>query len=383
MPLHVKPTAALSVTPVNQNPWIASKGIYVQNYSGFNASLSGVAGASSYIIGYRISGANAMSYEQTLSVSNITGSGIYVIEGVVTDARDREDSDTVSIAVHPYSPPAISSIRVSRGTYSNGKWSASDTGPDVIVQYVVSLSLSIFENTANAEFKFNGTAKTADYGTYSKIASGTEYSAVFLAVNNEISYDLSITCTDSVGASSKPASVTLPTISVTMEFNSSGKGIAFNKTSEKDAFECNLPSEFLQSVDFSMGPTIEGKAVPYIVESGTSGIWTYRKWSDGMAECWGMCECTNVLCSNVWGSMYESDVYGCISYPFTFIERPMQQLSISTAWEMGLMLEYPQNALSANTQNTGGWWFVRPAVQSAAGTACVDIYVRGKWKTEE
>ena len=26
---------------------------------------------------------------------------------------------------------------------------------------------------------------------------------------------------------------------------------------------------------------------PFIVEEGTSGIWTYRKWSDGVAECWG------------------------------------------------------------------------------------------------
>jgi len=27
--------------------------------------------------------------------------------------------------------------------------------------------------------------------------------------------------------------------------------------------------------------------LPSIVEQGTSGIWTYRKWSDGTAECWG------------------------------------------------------------------------------------------------
>lgn len=25
----------------------------------------------------------------------------------------------------------------------------------------------------------------------------------------------------------------------------------------------------------------------YIVEQGTSGIWTYRRWSSGVAECWG------------------------------------------------------------------------------------------------
>lgn len=29
------------------------------------------------------------------------------------------------------------------------------------------------------------------------------------------------------------------------------------------------------------------KNMVHIVESGTSGIWSYRKWSDGTAECWG------------------------------------------------------------------------------------------------
>lgn len=28
------------------------------------------------------------------------------------------------------------------------------------------------------------------------------------------------------------------------------------------------------------------KDMVHIVESGTSGIWSYRKWSDGTAECW-------------------------------------------------------------------------------------------------
>lgn len=31
----------------------------------------------------------------------------------------------------------------------------------------------------------------------------------------------------------------------------------------------------------------EGGSVDYVVEQGTDGIWTYRKWSDGTAECWG------------------------------------------------------------------------------------------------
>lgn len=30
-----------------------------------------------------------------------------------------------------------------------------------------------------------------------------------------------------------------------------------------------------------------GGSADYIVEEGTSGIWTYRKWASGIAECWG------------------------------------------------------------------------------------------------
>lgn len=29
------------------------------------------------------------------------------------------------------------------------------------------------------------------------------------------------------------------------------------------------------------------ETVDLVVEQGTSGIWTYRKWSSGIAECWG------------------------------------------------------------------------------------------------
>lgn len=40
-------------------------------------------------------------------------------------------------------------------------------------------------------------------------------------------------------------------------------------------------------------------AVDYVVEQGTSGIWTYRKWNSGTAECWGT--------SNVASSSYTAN----------------------------------------------------------------------------
>lgn len=37
-----------------------------------------------------------------------------------------------------------------------------------------------------------------------------------------------------------------------------------------------------------LNEVLPSTAVDYIVEQGTSGIWTYRKWNSGVAECWGL-----------------------------------------------------------------------------------------------
>lgn len=39
-----------------------------------------------------------------------------------------------------------------------------------------------------------------------------------------------------------------------------------------------------------------------VTETGTSGIWTYRKWSDGTVEAWG--SKTETLSFSSWGSLY-------------------------------------------------------------------------------
>lgn len=48
-------------------------------------------------------------------------------------------------------------------------------------------------------------------------------------------------------------------------------------------------------------------STPMVVEQGTSGIWTYRKWSDGVYEVWGAttnsCAMTNAYGSTYYGSV--------------------------------------------------------------------------------
>lgn len=40
--------------------------------------------------------------------------------------------------------------------------------------------------------------------------------------------------------------------------------------------------DFVQSLN-----AVATSSVDYIVEQGVEGIWTYRKWNSGIAECWG------------------------------------------------------------------------------------------------
>lgn len=55
----------------------------------------------------------------------------------------------------------------------------------------------------------------------------------------------------------------------------------------------------------------------YVVEQGTSGIWTYRKWNSGIAECWGSTSKTaninsaqgNIFTSSELTETYPSNIF--------------------------------------------------------------------------
>ena len=142
----------------------------------------------------------------------------------------------------------------------------------------------------------------------------------------------------------------------------------------------------IKAVNGILGSAVAGTdyATPpadYIVQRGTSGIWTYRKWNSGDAECWGTVTCNNVTANNEWGAFYESNLYGPVNYPFTFTERPKQIMSVSKTTTHAFFIETPfGSSYSSTNTNTGSWAFSRPKATAGTNTVYVDIYVKGKWK---
>lgn len=75
----------------------------------------------------------------------------------------------------------------------------------------------------------------------------------------------------------------------------------------------------------SIAPTIDERfkklETDYIVAEGTSGIWVYRKWASGVAECWGYESMTSAsLTTNVASGVYTNDTWKAktVALPFEF-----------------------------------------------------------------
>lgn len=108
--------------------------------------------------------------------------------------------------------------------------------------------------------------------------------------------------------------------------------------------------------NFNVPVTIQGGQVPSIVEQGThwSG-WNYRKWNDGTAECWRTLEVTAAVNTSTNASWYSSGELSAtnLSFPFTFIERPMvtvQTMPTGQSW----CIVFPSNT-AGDTTKTGSY----------------------------
>ena len=116
----------------------------------------------------------------------------------------------------------------------------------------------------------------------------------------------------------------------------------------------------------------------YIVEQGTNGIWEYRKWNSGIAECWfSVSQLHTFSGSDVksWGSVYEgpSTYY---TYPSgLFIQEPTN--IIQKAGGAGGWLEVGGGASAIRTSSV---YPIYPASKSGTVNCYIGVYAIGRWK---
>lgn len=114
----------------------------------------------------------------------------------------------------------------------------------------------------------------------------------------------------------------------------------------------------------------------YIVEEGTSGIWSYRKWNSGTAECWGTMT-QNITSWSPWGSLYEGIASSqTATYPNgLFISTP-DIWTNSKGNSVGAFIEAFTTGSASTTPQI---YAVRPTTGNL-GNFNISIYAKGKWK---
>lgn len=107
----------------------------------------------------------------------------------------------------------------------------------------------------------------------------------------------------------------------------------------------------------------------YVIEQGTSGNWTYRKWNSGIAECWGF---HNVTLSGVGVEYNIYHGYAIISLPSIF--NSIKSINYSTYATKGY--DWCGKYVCNNTSEFN----VYILSQSSLSTATIQAHVFGTWK---
>lgn len=123
------------------------------------------------------------------------------------------------------------------------------------------------------------------------------------------------------------------------------------------------------------------KAVDMVIEQGTSGIYTYRKWSSGIYELWGRVAVSPT--ANNGGSI-RGGTYYCeyvvntavnanIDFPFAFKETPFCMANMNDASTF-----ITQSYIVASTTTMTRFLFARG--NNDFYNTTVDVYLKGTWK---
>lgn len=119
----------------------------------------------------------------------------------------------------------------------------------------------------------------------------------------------------------------------------------------------------------------------HIVERGTSGIWTYRKYESGIAMCWGrhVQELPDGL-STAEGVVYTAEANPRIDYPIGFAEAPQEFVRASAnGVTVTAAAQAGGDGLNTQTQ-TAIYCVVGFAVHTEALVCYLDLFVVGRWK---
>lgn len=115
----------------------------------------------------------------------------------------------------------------------------------------------------------------------------------------------------------------------------------------------------------------------FVIETGESDGWTYRKWKSGRAECWKTVEVKTPI-AQAWGAMYVGTTkMSRQTYPFNFANKPVEVATLQNGY-YATWLYAMGNGDGVNGASASAIYNVcRPTAVSTTETFYINLYVTG------
>lgn len=330
IPSSVKPSCTLSLS--DSKGYASTYGGYIQGESQLSVTINTTQAYSSPISRYSASANGATYSAKSFTTSALKTVGANTISATVTDGRGRSGSISSNITVLAYSRPQITNLKVRR---CNANGVENDRGGYGKISFHCAITPLSNKNTRACSVRYRQSGATAwiNAPAITLSAYDQDCNPPVIQMSDAHSYEVQINLTDKFGTASAVTSIS--TGYCLYHIPASGKGITFGGIAESDGFNVKMPATFGESVKLEKNLQLDGNVtgkyltgtwlqttaatdfnkVPpkvavldnsgwiyyrtleelradlgigdYIVEQGTSGIWTYRKWNSGLGEYWG------------------------------------------------------------------------------------------------
>jgi len=285
-------TTAVGVTGNNQ--------ILIQAISNLSVNIQGAtakngASISSYTvtIGDRV----ASSISTGITINGVNTAGTVPLIVTAVDSRGYTDSATVNVTVLEYERIRLSEIAMRRINEVETTCEVSVSGK--LSPVVVAGEEKNTFRDLRVRYKKTSDTNYSAYQTISGVdATGNEFlyeseEFLLLSLDADYSYDVQFCARDPLRR----------------------KRVGINNRDPE------------AGLDVNGGIIINGVEIDYIVDQGTSGIWQYRKWNSGIAECWGVKTGTVSLTKSAESPWYTHEGAVEVSLPTIFAENPVVQIN--------------------------------------------------------
>ena len=374
-----KPTVSMALSPVSSLPSKFSS-LYIQGKTKVKATLSATGKYGATINSYSVKVDN-ITYGEIDSYTSgyLSTYGSKTVTGYVTDSRSIPGEKTQQIEVIAYQDPKLESASAVR---CNASGNASSTGTHLKIVANIGFTNVNGLNKCKVQYCYaKSGGADSDWDTLGESTNGTitvNTSPLLGTLSAQVSYVVKIRAVDEIGNPAETSIVVL-TENVYMHKDGAKNALGLGKYNERTNALDSAWDLYMNGKKVTGLPTPTGTtdAVPlsflkdYIVEQGTSEKWTYRKWSSGLVELWGICTATLAN-----GSILS----GHLSYPFALT---------GTVYGIGTLNDAGGNdagALPWNLKLTYGLDFCEVWVHNpgnvgftSENTVNASVYIVGRW----